>query len=121
MGVFIYSDEENTPAYGYRGKVSKVTAEKRKAVLMETQRRISEEKNQNLIGTIQEVIIDRYDEAVRYYIGRTFRDAPEIDNEVLIAAEENDVTMLGTFQKVKISGCTEYDLYGTLYKKQDTL
>jgi ribosomal protein S12 methylthiotransferase len=114
VGVFVYSDEDGTEAFGYRPKVAKRTAEKRMEILMETQRQISEEKNQKLIGSLQHVLIDGYDDGMKYYIGRTYRDAPEIDNEVLISSSGCNKELLGSFQTVKINGCTEYDLYGTL-------
>jgi ribosomal protein S12 methylthiotransferase len=116
MGVFVYSDEDGTEAYSYGAKVTKLIAEKRMESLMETQRIISEENNQQLIGSLQQVLIDRYDEAMRCYLGRTYRDAPEIDNEVCITSPGFQKEIVGSFQTVAINSCTEYDLYGTIRK-----
>jgi ribosomal protein S12 methylthiotransferase len=117
IGIFNYSEEEGTEAFNFKPKISKRAASKRTAQLMETQRKISEEKNQNLIGTQQEVLIDYYDEDMHYYTGRTFRDAPEIDNEVLITSAGFKEDLIGTFQNVRINDCSEYELYGNFIDK----
>ncbi|TFH00495.1 MAG: 30S ribosomal protein S12 methylthiotransferase RimO [Calditrichales bacterium] len=113
MGAFIYSDEEGTPAFDMHLKVDNKTAEARHAELMALQQEISATKNRKFEDTIQTVLIDGYNEEEKYHHGRTFRDAPEIDNEVII----NDLTgkekRTGTFQQVRITDTSEYELYGT--------
>ncbi|PKL82155.1 MAG: 30S ribosomal protein S12 methylthiotransferase RimO [Ignavibacteriae bacterium HGW-Ignavibacteriae-3] len=111
FGVFTYSVEENTPSFILGDQISREVKEERKAVLMEIQKEISEEKNRALIGKRIRVVIDSLDGD--YYIGRSERDAPEVDGEVLISAEINSVK-IGEFYHIDIYDCNEYDLYGKL-------
>jgi ribosomal protein S12 methylthiotransferase len=111
VGVFDYSVEENTPSFILGDKVSKTIKEKRKFELMEIQKEISLEKNKSMIGKIIKVIID--DIEGDYFIGRTERDAPEVDGEVLIKAEEK-LLKIGAFYDVEIFDCNDYDVFGKL-------
>ncbi|MFH0758026.1 MAG: 30S ribosomal protein S12 methylthiotransferase RimO [Bacteroidota bacterium] len=111
LGVFPYSHEEDTPAYGTSKDFipSKIRLERAEAV-MELQQKISLELNRQRVGRKFRVLIDRKDED--YYYGRTQYDSPEVDNEVLIPAERTlDV---GSFYNVKITGAAEFDLFGTV-------
>ncbi len=112
-GTFKYSDEEGTVAYNYINKVDDQVAERRYAELMEIQRQISTEKNQRLVNTRQLVLIDAYDHQQKYYSGRTFRDAPEIDNEIVVSDPNFDHDIIGTFRNVMIKDASEYELYGS--------
>ncbi len=111
VGVFDYSVEENTPSFILGDQVKKEQKEERKSELMEIQKEISLKKNQQLIGKKINVLID--DIEGEYFVGRTERDAPEVDGEVLIKAE-NQLLKIGTFYRVEIFDCNEYDLYGKL-------
>jgi len=111
VGVFDYSVEENTPSFILGDNVSKTIKEKRKFELMEIQKEISLEKNKSMIGKIIKVIID--DIEGDYFIGRTERDAPEVDGEVLIKAEEK-LLKIGAFYDVEIFDCNDYDVFGKL-------
>lgn len=110
LGVFTYSVEDGTTAYGLGDPVSKKEKERRKSLVMELQREISEEKNQLLVGSTQTVLIDRVEAG--QYIGRTERDAPEIDNEVYVRS--NKILTVGDFHQVAIESASEYDLYACL-------
>ncbi len=112
LGTFTYSDEEGTPAYKLADKVPASLAEERQAEIMETQREISLEKNRRLVGGRQRVLLDEYDINTNYYSGRTYRDAPEIDNEVLIPAEEPFDYKPGDFVTVRMEDAAEYELHG---------
>lgn len=112
IGVFDYSVEENTPSYILGDKVSADEKEERKAELMEIQKDISLKKNQSMIGKKVKVIID--DIEGEYFIGRTERDAPEVDGEVLIKAE-NPLLKIGAFYTIEIFDCNDYDVYGKLF------
>jgi ribosomal protein S12 methylthiotransferase len=114
LGTFVYSDEEGTPAYDLQKKVEQNIAIERMNIIMDIQRDISKELNDNLINTTQEVLIDSYDEHNNYYIGRTFRDAPEIDNEVIVNNKKFDTNLLGNIASVKINDASEYELYGEI-------
>ncbi len=106
LGVFPYSREEGTPAYSMEGRVGNGTAVKRASEIIEIQRNISYNKNMKLTGRTEKVLIDSYDG--EYSVGRTFRDAPDVDNEVLV----KEKLKIGEFYNIKITGATEYDLYG---------
>ncbi len=112
LGTFTYSDEEGTPAFDLKDKVAPELAEQRQAEIMELQREISLEKNQALCDTEQLVLLDEFDISTNFYSGRTFRDAPEIDNEVLIPARPGLALKPGDFARVHIEDAAEYELYG---------
>ncbi len=112
MGSFTYSDEENTIAFDLPDKVDSDTAQKRQDTLMAIQRKISEQKNKTLIGTTQRVLLDEFDISTHTYIGRTFRDAPEIDNEILITVTKDVPYKPGDFVDVEIIDNGEYELIG---------
>jgi len=107
MGVFPYSQEEDTPAFALEDDVPEETKQQRVSELMDIQQKISHELNQNKVNTRLRVIIDREEED--YYIGRTEFDSPEVDNEVLIA--KNAPLQPGAFARVKITHADPFDLY----------
>ena len=108
LGVFTYSPEEGTHAYSLGDPVQQEEKERRQELIMEAQKEISLERNSALIDTRQKVIVDRL-EGDRY-AGRTERDAPEIDNEVLFSSGR--ALHPGEFTEVHIVDASEYDLYG---------
>jgi ribosomal protein S12 methylthiotransferase len=107
VGVFTYSQEENTTAEPLGDCVPLEEKERRKAVIMQVQREISREKNEALIGSLSQVLIDRKEGDT--YVGRTERDAPEVDNEVFIDGCEAIVP--GNFYTVRVVDAVEYDLF----------
>ncbi len=109
LGVFDYSVEENTPSYLLGNPVSDVKKAERKDELMKIQQDISHRKNQKLVGTKMKVIID--DIEGEHYIGRSERDAPEVDGEVIIEPN-NTYLKVGNIYEVEIYDCNEYDLFG---------
>lgn len=109
LGVFPYSHEEGTYAYkNYSDDVPDDVKQARADELMEMQQEISAELNQQKIGKIFKVIIDR--EEGEFFIGRTEYDSPEVDGEVLVTSEFQPSP--GDFVNVKITGAEDYDLYG---------
>ena len=109
LGVFTYSHEENTHAFNLEDDVPMEVKEQRVDEIMAIQREISLELNQNKIGKTFKVLIDRKEGD--HFIGRTEFDSPEVDNEVLI--EANDAYLrIGDFVTVEITGAEDYDLYG---------
>ena len=109
LGVFAYSHEEDTYSYlEYRDEIPSDIKESRVAELMEIQQNISAELNESYTGKIFKVIIDR--EEGEFFVGRTEFDSPEVDQEVLIAAEYN--LKAGEFYNILITRSTEFDLYG---------
>jgi ribosomal protein S12 methylthiotransferase len=107
LGVFAYSDEEDCAAYKIGDKVSEDIKESRVLRLMNIQNKIAKSKNSGLIGSVQQVIIDEYDEENSQYIGRTEYDAPEIDGQVFIT---NLDAKVGEIVTVRITHAFDYDL-----------
>ena len=110
LGVFTYSHEEGTTAYPLGDPVLAEEKQRRLNRIMELQQEISERKNAALVGTTQRVLLDRV-EGDRL-VGRTERDAPEIDNEVFVTSDSP--LRAGEFCSVRIDDATEYDLYGSV-------
>lgn len=108
LGVFTYYPEPGTPAADMPDQVPAKVAEKRQQKLMELQNQISLEANRQLIGQTLEVLIDRTDPEAEIAVGRTYMDAPEIDNEVII----HDITdvQAGDFVSTKITDADAYEL-----------
>ncbi len=111
LGVFTYSKEEGTKASKMPGQVKEDAKLRRQEKIMELQRKISLWHNQEMIGTIQEVLVEELD-SDGVYIGRTQFDAPDIDNEVIFTS--NKKLKLGSFVNVKITDAFDYDLNGEL-------
>ncbi len=109
LGVFTYSHEENTHAYGMEDSVPDEEKQQRADELMELQESISAELNQQKIGKKYKVLIDKKESG--YYVGRTEHDSPEVDNEVLIDASQHYLRV-GDFADVTITDASEFDLYG---------
>jgi ribosomal protein S12 methylthiotransferase len=111
LGVFNYSHEENTHAYSYKDDVAPEVKQQRADALMELQQNISLELNHQRIGKTLKVIIDRKEGG--NYIGRTEFDSPEVDNEVMIDAQDTYLR-IGDFVNIKVTAASEFDLTGTL-------
>jgi len=108
LGVFSYSREEGTHAHPLGDPVPAGEKERRRSLVMELQREISASRNAGLIHTRRRVIIDREEDGLS--VGRTEHDAPEIDNEVFVRA--NEELGPGTFCDVDIVEAYEYDVLG---------
>lgn len=108
VGIFTYSHEENTSAFDLVDDVPAEEKEARAQEIMEVQQEISLEKNQEKVGKIFKVLIDKR-EAGRY-LGRTEFDSVEVDNEVVI--NTNKKLPIGEFVQVKITKAFDYDLEG---------
>ncbi|HYJ16605.1 MAG TPA: TRAM domain-containing protein, partial [Candidatus Limnocylindria bacterium] len=115
LGVFKYSEEEGTSAAKLDGKVSEDEKENRWQEVMDIQAAISRKKNQDLIGTIQRVMIDGVDSDSGQLTGRTEAHAPEVDGVVYIEDSESrpfPPANAGDMLDVKITGASDYDLIG---------
>jgi ribosomal protein S12 methylthiotransferase len=111
LGCFTYSHEENTHAYLLEDDVTEDVKMNRANEIMELQSQISWELNQEKIGKVFRVIIDRKEG--EYFIGRTEFDSPDVDNEVLINTD-NKHLRTGQFVNVKIIAAEDFDLYAEL-------
>ena len=110
-GVFTFSQEESTSSFILGDPIPEEEKEDRKNILMEIQKDISLEKNKNLINQELSVLIERKEG--EFYVGRSYRDAPEVDGEILIPVD-GGVLKPGNFYNVIINDYDEYDLYGFL-------
>ena len=113
MGTFTYSQEENTESYNLGDPVPDDVKNARQNRLMEIQREISAEKNSELIDSELKVLVESVEGDV--YVGRSYRDAPEVDGEVLINSNDNGIVP-GNFYYVEVFDSDEYDLFARVKK-----
>lgn len=113
LGVFTYSPEEGTAAYGFESTVPGEVAQDRLDRIMKAQAKISLKKNRALIGATRTVLVDGMEDMA--LIGRLSTQAPEIDGVVYLSETE---AVPGKFVDVVIADATEYDLMGTAKKNK---
>ena len=111
LGVFTYSHEENTHAFLLEDDVPEEVKHQRAEEIMEVQSQISFDLNQEKIGKNFKVLFDRKEGD--YFVGRTEFDSPDVDNEVLVKADDTYIR-IGDFAQIKITHADHYDLYGEL-------
>ncbi|OXM84740.1 30S ribosomal protein S12 methylthiotransferase RimO [Paenibacillus rigui] len=109
LGVFAYSQEQDTPAARLPDQVPDDVKEYRANTLMEIQREISNLRNGHRVGETVDVLIEKYDGRNDVYVGRSQYDAPEIDGEVFVKGTE---LKIGEVTKVRITHSFEFDLSG---------
>ena len=112
LGAFTYSPEENTPAAIFDNQVEESVKEDWQADVMELQEEIILDKNETMIGQEILVMIEGKVADENAYVGRSYRDAPDIDGLVFVNTDAELVS--GDFAKVRITGAYEYDLIGEL-------
>jgi len=108
VGIFTYSHEEQTSAHDLVDNISPEEKEERAQEIMEVQQEISLEKNQEKVGMVLKVLIDKKESG--RYLGRTEFDSVEVDNEVIINSTKK--LTIGEFVNVKITKAFDYDLEG---------
>lgn len=111
LGVFTYSHEEGTHGYKLDDDVPEEEKAQRANELMEIQQEISYELNEAKIGKTFKVLFDKKEG--ESFVGRTAYDSPDVDNEVLVDATKQYVS-IGEFANVKITDATDFDLFGEL-------
>jgi ribosomal protein S12 methylthiotransferase len=113
LGVFTYSHEEGTHAFSLKDDVPEKVKSERCNIIMETQQNISLKKNKSLIEHTINVMIDLIEKD--HIIGRTEKDSPEIDNEVIFSNIQNNSNLTpGMIVPVRITDAEPYDLFGVL-------
>ncbi|MEQ2548811.1 30S ribosomal protein S12 methylthiotransferase RimO [Dorea ammoniilytica] len=112
LGVFTYSPEENTPAAEMPDQIPEEVKEDRQAELMELQQEIAFDLAEDMIDREVLVMIEGKVADENAYVGRTYRDAPNVDGLIFINTDEELIS--GDFAKVKVTGAMEYDLIGEL-------
>ena len=112
LGAFTYSPEEDTPAATFEDQIDEAIKEDRQADIMELQQEIAFDKAEDMIGREVLVMIEGKVADENAYVGRTYRDAPNVDGLIFI---NTDVELIsGDFAKVKVTGALDYDLIGEL-------
>lgn len=110
LGVFTYSPEEGTPAEKMAGQVPEDLKESRRDELMLLQQQVSAKKTAAMIGKTVEVLVEGRIPEEGVYVGRTYRDAPEVDGYIFLNAQEEIIS--GDFVTAEVTGADEYDLTG---------
>lgn len=112
LGVFTYSPEEDTPAAVMPDQIDEEVKEKRQAELMELQQDIAFDNAQDMVDREVLVMIEGKVADENAYVGRTYRDAPNVDGLIFINTDEE--LLSGDFARVKVTGAVDYDLIGEL-------
>ena len=112
LGAFPYSPEEGTPAAEFELQVEQRQKETWRDEIMELQEEIIFDKNETMTGRELWVMIEGSVDGENAYVGRTYRDAPEIDGYIFV--HTNETLMTGDFVKVRVTGAYEYDLIGDM-------
>ena len=112
LGVFTYSPEEDTPAAEMPDQIDEEVKLDRQAELMELQQEIAFDNAEDMVGREVLVMIEGKVADENAYVGRTYRDAPNVDGLIFINTDEE--LLSGDFAKVKVTGAVDYDLIGEL-------
>ena len=112
LGVFTYSPEEGTPAAAMPDQIAEEVKEERQAELMELQQEIAFDAAEDMKGREVLVMIEGKVADENAYVGRTYKDAPNVDGLIFINTDEELVS--GDFARVKVNGALDYDLIGEL-------
>jgi ribosomal protein S12 methylthiotransferase len=112
LGVFTYSPEEDTPAATMPDQIEESIKEDRQADLMELQQEIAFELAEDMVGREVLVMIEGKVADENAYVGRTYKDAPNVDG--LIFVESDEELMSGDFAMVRVTGALDYDLIGEI-------
>ena len=110
VGVFTYSQEEDTPAARMEGQIPEEVKREREEILMKVQREVSESINKSKIGRVYDVLVEGYDG--NEYSGRNYEMAPNIDGNIFFKSDKD--IQIGTIVKVKITKSMDYDLIGVV-------
>ncbi len=113
LGVFTYSQEEDTPAAAMPEQIAEEVKAARRDELMELQQEIAFERAEDMVGRVLTVMIEGKVADEETYVGRTYRDAPGVDGYLFVNTTAN--LMTGDFVKVTVTDANEYDLIGEIY------
>lgn len=112
LGAFSFSKEEGTPAEKLKAQIHPMTKKSRYNKIMSLQQKIASETQQEMVGKELEVLIETKTFDGKYYVGRSYREVPDIDG--LIYIEMVDKALEGKFVKCKITKASGYDLIGKI-------
>ena len=113
LGVFTYSQEEDTPAAIMPDQIPEEVKEERQAEIMELQQAIAFEKAEDMVGKVLTVMVEGKIAEEDAYVARTYRDAPNVDGYLFVNTGAN--LMTGDLVKVLVTDSNEYDLIGEIY------
>ena len=114
LGAFSFSKEEGTPAEKLKDQIHPMTKKSRYNKIMSLQQKIASETQQEMVGKELELLIETKTFDGKYYVGRSYREVPDIDG--LIYIEMVDKALEGKFVKCKITKASGYDLIGEIIK-----
>jgi ribosomal protein S12 methylthiotransferase len=125
LGVFTYSQEENTPAFGFSEQIADDVKRERSDLLIQAQQQVAADWSARQTGRRLRVLIDEFDSAENVYRGRTAWDCPEIDNVVSVraahsAAKNSDKIKIGEFCEVDIVEAQDYDLIAVPARRRNS-
>lgn len=112
LGIFAYSQEENTPAANMPNQIDENEKNRRREMLMFAQSEVVEEKSAEKIGEVLEVLTEGYDSVIKQYFGRSESDTADIDAKVFFESKKR--IKPGTFVNVEIEGFFDCDLLGKI-------
>ena len=112
LGVFTYSPEEGTPAAEMDNQIDEEVKEQWRDEVMELQQEVSLDKSADMVGKTIEVMIEGKISDDEAYVGRSYKDAPNVDGFVFVNTTAN--LMSGAIVRVEITGAMVYDLIGSL-------
>lgn len=112
LGVFPYSQEEDTEAASMPGQIAEEVKEERLSELMELQQDIAFDAAQSMTGKVLDAMIEGKIAEENTYVARTYKDAPNVDGFLFVNTARE--LMSGDFVKVRITGAYEYDLIGEI-------
>lgn len=110
LGVFAYSQEEDTLAAGMPDQIPEEIKKERRETLMELQQEVCFEKSREKIGQVLEAFVEGRVADENAYVARTYMDAPDVDGYLFIHTERE--LMTGQFVRVRVTGAVDYDLIG---------
>lgn len=113
LGVFTYSQEEDTPAAEMEDQTEESVREERRNEIMELQQEIAFELAETMVGKVVMAMVEGKVADEEAYVARTYKDAPDVDGYIFI--NTNEPLMTGDFVKVLVTGSCEYDLIGEIY------
>lgn len=112
LGVFAYSQEEDTPAAAFPDQIEEEIKEERRDQIMELQQEIAFEKSQSMVGRVLDVMIEGKVVDEDAYVGRTYMDAPGVDGLIFVNTRAQLIS--GDFIRARVTGAAEYDLIGEM-------
>ncbi|MBQ7714648.1 MAG: 30S ribosomal protein S12 methylthiotransferase RimO [Clostridia bacterium] len=112
FGAFTYSREEDTPAYDFEDQIDEQVKQDRYDILMRHQLSVSEDLNRDMVGKKLTVLCEGFDPVSECFVGRSYRDAPDVDGKIFFTTKSGKRFVPGDFANVLITEALDYDLIG---------